>query len=76
MREGKQFVVKCYGQNQFSSSENRCIIWKNKTDDSQKSAIPSALRSLPPTDETLEMNIKRSHNVAFTWENYLTGNAP
>ena len=26
MREGKQFVAKCYGRNQLGSSENRCTI--------------------------------------------------
>ena len=26
MREGKQFVAKCYGPNQLGSSENRCTI--------------------------------------------------
>ena len=33
MREGKQFVTKCYGRNQLSSYENRCAIWKNRTID-------------------------------------------
>ena len=33
MREEKQFVAKCYGQIQMSSSENRCTNWKNKTMD-------------------------------------------
>ena len=29
-REGKQFLAEYYGQNQLSSSENRCTKWKNK----------------------------------------------
>ena len=33
VREGKQFVAKCYGQNQLSLSENRYTKWKNKTVD-------------------------------------------
>ena len=74
MREGKQFVARCYGQNHLSSSENRCVIWKNKTDGAKKSAKPPALRSLPLTDEALEMNIKRSHYVAIMWGNCVTGN--
>ena len=32
-REGKQFLAEYYGQNQLSSSENRCTKWKNKTVD-------------------------------------------
>ena len=58
----------------MSSSENRCVIWKNKTDGAKKSAKPPALRSLPLTDEALEMNIKRSHYVAIMWGNCVTGN--
>ena len=45
MREGKQFVTKCYGRNQLSSYENRCAIWKNKTVDHsvQKVWIPPSI---------------------------------
>ena len=76
MREGKQFVARCYEQNQLSSSENRCTIWKNKTDGAKKSAKPPALRSLPPTYEALEMNIKQSHYATIMWENCVTSNPP
>ena len=31
MLERKQFVPKCYGKNQLSSSENRYKKWKEKT---------------------------------------------
>ena len=33
MREGKQFGAECHGQNQLSSSKNRCTKWKSKTVD-------------------------------------------
>ena len=33
MQEKKQFVAKFYGQNQLSSSEDRCTRWKNNTVD-------------------------------------------
>ena len=33
MQERKQFAAKCYGQNQLSSSEDRCTRWKNNTVD-------------------------------------------
>ena len=51
MWEGKQFVAKCYGRNQLSSSENRCTVWKNKTIDHsvQKVWISSPIDNpLPP----------------------------
>ena len=34
--------------------------WK-KTDGANKSSKPPTLKSLPPTNEALEMNIKRAH---------------
>ena len=63
--EGKRFVAKCYGQVETSSSKNRRTIWINKTDGAKKTAKPPALQSLPPTDEALEINIKRVHYVAI-----------
>lgn len=76
IHEGKRFVAKCYGQVCESSSRNRRIIWMSKTDGAKKSAKPPALRSLPPTDEALEMNIKRAHYVAIMWKNCITGTPP
>ena len=34
------------------------------------------LRNLPPTDEALELNIKRAHFVAIMWKNCVTGFPP
>ena len=42
----------------------------------KKSATPPALRSLLPTDQALQMNIKLSHHVAIMWENCVIGNPP
>ena len=74
--EEKKFVAKCYGQNQWTLFENRCTIWKNKTDGEKKSSNSPVLKSLPPTNEALEMNIKQAHNVAIMWKNCVTGNTP
>lgn len=76
IKEGKQFVAECYGQKCLSSSINRAVMWKHKTDGAKKSAKPPALKSLPPTDEALEMNIKRAHFVAIMWNNCTTGCPP
>ena len=51
IKEGKHFVAECYGQKSSSSSENRSMIWKYKTDGAKKSAKPPNLKSLPPTDK-------------------------
>ena len=76
IKEGKQFVAKCYGQTNESSSANRRSIWVSKTDGSKKSAKPPTLKYLPPTDEALELNIRRAHFVAIMWKNCLSGFPP
>ena len=76
VEEGKKFVASCYGQDSLSSSQNRAFIWKNKTDGAKKSAKPPTLKSLPPTDKALEINIKRAHFVAIMWNNCATGSPP
>ena len=42
----------------------------------RETAKPSGLQSLPPTDEALEINIKRVHYVAIMWKNCITGTPP
>ena len=74
--KGKRFVAKCYGQVETRSSKNRRSIWINKTDGAKKTAKPPALQSLQPTDEALEINIKRAHYVAILWKNCITGTPP
>ena len=74
--EGKRFVAKCYCQVETSSSKNRRTIWINKNDGAEKTAKPPALQSLPSTDKSLEINIKRVHYVAIMWKNCITGTPP
>ena len=69
-------MAKCYGQVETSSSKNRRTIWINKTDGAKKTAKPPALQSLPPTDEALEINIKRVHYMVILWKNCITGTPP
>ena len=76
MQEAFAFVSRCYGQYNHGSSENRQTIWKRKTDSARKSAKPTALKSLPPTDDALRENIKRAHFTAALWKNCLSGNLP
>ena len=42
----------------------------------KKAANPPALKSLPPTDEALELNFKRVHYASIMWKNCDPGNAP
>ena len=37
---------------------------------------PPAIQSLPPTDDALEINIKRVHYVAIMWKNCITRTPP
>ena len=76
IEEGKKFVAKCYGQVSSSSSSNRKTIWINKTDGAKKTAKPPTLKSLPPTDPALVLNIKRAHFVAIMYKSCITGAPP
>ena len=69
-------MAKCFGLSETSSSKNRKTLWISKTDGAKKSAKPPTLKSLPPTDEALELNIKRAHFVAVTWKSCITGILP
>ena len=37
------------------------------------SAQPPTLKSFPPTDEALELNIKRAHYQAMMWKKSISG---
>ena len=76
IEEGKKFVAECFGQTNPSSSLNRKNIWISKTDGAKKTAKAPTLKSLPPTDEALELNIKRAHFATAMWKNCITGVPP
>ena len=65
-REGKQFVAKCYGQNQSSSSENRSTIWLNETYGAEKSENHQYSKASHQPTKLL----KWTHYVAIMWKNY------
>ena len=60
MAEAKAFVACCYGCKKLSSSENRKIIWERKAATKKITSKGIDLKSLPPTDECLELNIQRA----------------
>ena len=76
MSEAKTFVARCYGCSETSSSENRQRIWKRKTVTAKITSKGPELRSLPPTDECLELNIARARFQAMIWESSLDGSPP
>ena len=45
----------------FYRAPNLRVNWINKTDGAKLSAKPPTLKSLPHTDEALELNTKRAH---------------
>ena len=51
-------------------------IWRRKTEGVKISSNPPTLRSLPPTDEALKLNIKREKYQRLVWESCLNGNPP
>ena len=51
-------------------------MWMAKTEGAKLTAKPPSLKSLPPTDSALELNIKRAHYVSVLMTNCVTGNLP
>ena len=47
-----------------------------KNDEAHKDSNPPALKSLPPTNEALEMNIRRAHYTAILWNESVSGCMP
>ena len=47
-----------------------------KKDGAHKGSNPPALKSLPPTNEALEMNIRRAHYTAILWNESISGFMP
>ena len=91
LTEGRIFVSKCYGMTESDSSKNRYYlsytikflliihrytIWSRKTDVAKLSARPPTLKTLPPTSESLDLNIRRAHYQALLWQASVTGNPP
>ena len=77
LKEGKLFVSKLYGMKDSSSSKNRLLLWKKKTDSAKLTAKPPALKYLPPTDEALELNLCRGNHQGILWDKcVLGGNLP
>ena len=67
MLAAKMFVVACYGANNESSSKNRKVIWEKRTSSAKLTAKPVALKSPPPTDPVLELNIHRARHTRLIW---------
>ena len=65
--EAKKFVAACYGVDNESSSKNRKVIWERRTSCAKLTAQPVALKSLPPTDPVLELNIHRARYTRLIW---------
>ena len=60
----------------FNPNSFRLTLWTKKTDSAKLSAKPPDLKSLPPTNEALELNILRAHFQAMMWNNCVNGCPP
>ena len=54
----------------------RFTIWSKKTDGAKLTARPPELKTLPPTSEALDMNIRRAHYQAMLWYASVGGTLP
>ena len=59
-----------------SKSENRKIIWEKKAATQKLTSKGIDLKSLPPTDESLELNIQRARFQLMLWDASLDGSPP
>ena len=77
VRQAKSFVAACHGNMKSeSSSENRKMIWKRRADAAKLTSKPVVLKSLPPTDPVLELNIKRARYQRMIWGSSLQPDPP
>ena len=67
MFEAKMFVAACYGGKSESSSKNRKMIWEKRTGSAKLTSKPVALKSLPPTNPVLKLNIHRARHTRLIW---------
>ena len=74
--EGKRFVAACYSAKHESSSKNRKMLWEKRTGSAKLTANPVSLKSLPPTDPVLELNIRRARHTRMIWGASLEPNPP
>jgi hypothetical protein len=65
--EAKTFVAQCYSTKKIKcrvdSSDNRSLLWNHRSKTGQK----PHLKSLPPTNEALELNIQRARFQSIIW---------
>ena len=54
----------------------RLTLWMKKTDSAKLTAKPTALKSLPPNDEALDLNILRGFIQGAHWHYSVTGEPP
>ena len=65
--EAKKIVAECYGGKYESSSKNRKMLWEKRTGSAKLTSRPVSLKSLPPTDPVLELNIRRARRTRMIW---------
>lgn len=49
----------------------RLSLWMKETDGAKLTVKPPQLRSLPPTNQALELDIKRVHYQAMMWHRFV-----
>ena len=74
--EATQFVARCYGcASSESMSVTRYDVWIGKTSKRKVIGAPK-LKSLPPTPEAFEQNVRRAHFQVSVWKAALEKGPP
>ncbi|KAG0718576.1 hypothetical protein GWK47_052177 [Chionoecetes opilio] len=76
VQEATHFVERCYGcESSEKMSSTRYEVWIGKTSKRKVTSIPK-LKSLPPTSEAFEQNVKRAHYQVWIWKAALSKKPP
>jgi hypothetical protein len=68
VNEATLFMAACYGVNKCNTmTDVRQRVWRNKTGRANIVSAPK-LQSLPPTNESFELNVMRAHLQACIWK--------
>ena len=76
IREATAYIAKCYGSSKENDmSEVRAEVWSRKMGKAKVTSAPE-LKTLPPTTEAFEENVRRAHFQTVIWKSALHSSPP
>ena len=76
IKDATNFIGSCFGySNETCMSDIRFKVWTRKMAKQKGTSVPH-LKSLPPTDESFQQNVKRAHFKCCIWKHASLPNPP